>query len=253
MFRTLSLCLAFFALMPVALVFAASPQTSQPVKVAPASRPAASAPARTKASAKAPKPEAAQTAKKAELELEKWITTLGEGAQQKHAKIRSSAFAGLIAVGKPALKLLKVLRANSSEIVKASAARAIRRIERGGENRGRGRNRGQNRGRNRSASQDPKVLGASLAKDLKLDAEKSKKLTKVLVEAQARRREVMQQMRDGEISREELREEMKEMREDLQEQFAGFLAPEQAKTVLRKMTGRRGAGGRNRTPQNRDV
>jgi hypothetical protein len=183
------------------------------------------------------KAESAPAAKPEPLDpqAEAWIQVLAKRIADAQPIVRDSAIAGLEKVGKPALATLNKLASDPDKALAEAAKKLAERI-----------NRGPQPGEGRGAAQFGADRVDTLAKELKLDDQKTQKLKDLQKAAMDRMREGMDAMRNGDLTGEEFREEMKQYREEAGKELRKFLSEEEAKKVeeslLRSPGGRRGGG-----------
>lgn len=152
----------------------------------------------------------------------------------KNPNVRQVLRAALVQVGRDAVPMLQEAMKSDDAGTAAFAkeiVEAINNPRRGGPNQGRG-----------------PVDAEQLAKDLGLDADKTKKLKDVQDKMREKTRELMQEMREGGLDRQSMQEEMQQLRKEAEGKLKEFLTEEQIGKVMESMQqgmrgGRRGPGG----------
>jgi hypothetical protein len=183
------------------------------------------------------KAESAPAAKPEPLDphAEAWIKMLAGKIADAQPLVRDSAIAGLEAVGKAALPTLNAMASGQDKALAEAAKKVADRINRGPQMAGaRGFGRGTGEG----------VEG--LAKELKLDEQKTQKLKDLEKAGRDRMRETFEAVAAGDLTREEAREEMKQYRDEMKKEYRKFLGEDEAKKVdefLDRMGGGRRPGG----------
>lgn len=215
--------------LPIALVMALSAVVAVAQEGAPAGAPK-----------KAAAPAAAQdAAKPAALDAaaEAWVKTLAAKIADGNTVIRDSSVAAIEKVGKPALPVLNALATGTDKALADAAKKLAERIEKG--------QTGQDR-RGMMAGGQMKTVD-DVAKELKLDDKKTEQLKELQKTAQDKMREMMEAMRSGELSREEMMSEMQAFRDELKGDLRKFLSEDEAKKVEESLGGSimggRGMGG----------
>ncbi len=193
-----------------------------------------------------PAPAAPKKAQDDGAAVEKWVVSLCERLSDANAVIRESAGSALVTVGKPALPHLKKLADMKDTDQSVIALRLIRRIEAGGTPAD-GRGQGQGAGPRDPAAQRQQMEERmkKVGEELGLNEDQMKKVTEAATAAGEQMRELMQKVRDGEMSREEMREQMQSLRDKQFESLKGTLSDDQI-SKLRESMGRGFGGGRRR-------
>lgn len=187
-----------------------------------------------------------------------WVELLAKQLGNENATIKNSASRAIAAVGKEAIPTLqKVAKSDDAAIAKA-AKDIITRIERGGQ-RGRrrggeggfgGRRRGgegREGGRRRRGGRGRFGMGRVDVEALGLNDDQKKKFETLQSKQREEMQDLMEQVRSGEIPREEIREVLSELRESMKKKMKGILTEEQFKKYEESTQRRRGRGrGRGR-------
>lgn len=214
--------------LPIALVMALSAVVAVAQEGAPAGAPK-----------KAAAPAAAQdAAKPAALDAaaEAWVKTLAAKIADGNTVIRDSSVAAIEKVGKPALPVLNALATGTDKALADAAKKLAERIE-----------KGQTGNDRRAMAGGQMKTVDDVAKELKLDDKKTEQLKELQKTAQDKMREMMEAMRSGELSREEMMSEMQAFRDELKGDLRKFLSEDEAKKVEESLGGSimggRGMGG----------
>jgi len=157
--------------------------------------------------------------------VSEWVQVLVGRMGEKNEIVRRSVERALVAVGEPALPALEKV-SKSGDRMKAATARRVMEQIRNPRRRG-----GVGRGHR------------DLLRGLELEDGQKARAEKVLASHAERRRELMQQVRGGEVDRSELRSAMRELRQELEEELKGVLTDEQFKKYQENS---RRSGGRRR-------
>ena len=215
--------------LPIALVMALSAVVAVAQEGAPAGAPKKAA---------APATAAQDAAKPAALDAaaEAWVKTLAAKIADGNTVIRDSSVAAIEKVGKPALPVLNALATGTDKALADAAKKLAERIEKGQ----------TGNDRRAMAGGQMKTLD-DVAKELKLDDKKTEQLKELQKTAQDKMREMMEAMRSGELSREEMMSEMQAFRDELKGDLCKFLNEDEAKKVEEALGGSimggRGMGG----------
>ena len=215
--------------LPIALVMALSAVVAVAQEGAPAGAPKKAA---------APATAAQDAAKPAALDAaaEAWVKTLAAKIADGNTVIRDSSVAAIEKVGKPALPVLNALATGTDKALADAAKKLAERIEKGQ----------TGNDRRAMAGGQMKTLD-DVAKELKLDDKKTEQLKELQKTAQDKMREMMEAMRSGELSREEMMSEMQAFRDELKGDLPKFLNEDEAKKVEEALGGSimggRGMGG----------
>jgi hypothetical protein len=171
---------------------------------------------------------------------EAWIQMLAKRIVDAQPLVRDSAIAGLERIGKPALPTLNALASGSDKALAEAAKKLADRITRGPQP---GEGRFAQGGGERNFGPDIDAL----AKEMKLDDQKTQKLKDLRKASQDRMRETFEAVAAGDVTREEAREEMNQYREEMKKELRKFLTEDEAKKVEESFSrgwgGRRGGGG----------
>jgi hypothetical protein len=194
---------------------------------APAAPPPAEAAPERPARERRPMPEASPA-------LEKWLKVCMENLASEDPMVRRSAGLALRALGPAARPALEKAAKGDDPALAETAKRLLEQGPRGGEGRG---------GRNQRGNWMDR-----LAERLELSEEQKPGVAKVFEEMMQARRELMQSIRDGELSREEAGPRMQEIGEMTEAKLSEILSAEQMETYREMMQGmrRRAGGGRGR-------
>lgn len=215
--------------LPIALVMALSAVVAVAQEGAPAGAPKKAA---------APATAAQDAAKPAALDAaaEAWVKTLAAKIADGNTVIRDSSVAAIEKVGKPALPVLNALATGTDKALADAAKKLAERIE-----------KGQTGNDRRAMAGGQMKTVDDVAKELKLDDKKTEQLKELQKTAQDKMREMMEAMRSGELSREEMMSEMQAFRDELKGDLRKFLNEDEAKKVEEALGGSimggRGMGG----------
>jgi|GEM_PF-2824392 len=204
--------------------------------------------------------------------VEAWSKTLIERINDPHDTVRDSARAGLVAVGRPALALLRPIAEGEDGALATAATKVIDRIENGGPiglafgqriNRdgppmGEGRPMPMGEGRPMPMGEGrpmfpprggpgglggrPAILETAVAK-LNLNEEQKGKVRVIVDEQHKRMRETMEKMREGTFKREEISDAMRENHEEFMKDLREVLTEDQLKQLRETMGQFPGPGG----------
>ena len=158
--------------------------------------------------------------------VQAWVRGLCKHIADQNETIKRSAQEALVAVGTPALEILKPIAEGEDAIQAKEAKAVIARIERGPQRRG---------------GMTDRLLG-----NLKLTDEQKAKADKISTGYQDKMRDIMSQMRDGSIDRSEIRDIMQSARDEYMGEMKSVLDAEQYKQFSESMSNQRGFGGGGR-------
>jgi len=161
------------------------------------------------------RPERASAADRsaAQAEVENWVRTLVRGLGHSNPVIQRSAAEAIIAVGRPAESILREMVAGPDEAISARARRVLAQIERAGSDR----------------------LALPLAEILSgfnLTEAQQAEVQRIARVHQARSRELMQSVRDGDVEAAEARQTRQRLQEALVGELRAVLTEEQTEQVI---------------------
>lgn len=178
-------------------------------------------------------PKAAPAVKAMDPEVQALTKELIGKLGTKNPGVRAVLRAALVQVGRDAIPMLQEAMKSDDAGTAAFAKEIVEAIN--NPRRGQGQARGP-------------VDAEALAKEMGLDADKTKKLKDVQDKMREKTRELMQEMREGGLDRQSMQEEMQELRKEAEGKLKEFLTEEQIGKVMESLQGgmrggRRGPGG----------